>query len=119
MRKLGIALFAAALGIGTAQAKSLKDPPLETHLHTLSENGNSRLVVIYHADHTLSMISRGAADNDFGDNVRNVTMGRGENQGKWWVQGNSFCWILEKGNNAGKTICKSNGHYIGRTPITP
>jgi hypothetical protein len=115
--RLVATLCVGLFGIGMAAAQQLlPDPPLNVYLHTVTENGQAAIVVIYRSDHTYSSIARSVAASTGGGIASAVTLGRGENTGRWWIQGNSFCWTVERGPNP-RTLCKSNGHYIGQQPI--
>lgn len=99
-----------------AAPSAMPDPPFDVYLHTLSENGRSQLVVMYHADHTYTMTSRSSAGKTYGSTASAVTMERDKYAGRWWIEGSKFCWTQELGPNP-RNHCKKNGHYIGRMPI--
>jgi hypothetical protein len=84
------------------------DPPLEVYVQTQSEDGQYVFTVIYNANHTYDL-TEGPASGD---------MARGRTSGQWWWSADGrFCFRNNSGAFAGRDQCKSNGHYIGRTPV--
>ena len=100
----------------SADAETHKGPPLEVYLPTMSEDGQSYLTVRYHADGTFEMAVTPATgrwalySNSARPNANAPYTGR------WWWEGNTFCFMLDRGSQAGKIQRKTNGHLIGRTP---
>jgi hypothetical protein len=99
-----------------AAQPAIPDPPFNVYINTFNEKGTRHLVVMYQADHTYTLTTRSNAAYTMGGKAARVTMERDLQAGRWWIDGRKFCWTQERGANP-ETRCKSNGHYIGRTPI--
>jgi hypothetical protein len=128
LKILGMTLILFSAGSAYAQQPApaepqtcIPDPQLEVWHHTLNENGRAQLVVIYHADHTFQFNAESAGAFSSHSSVMEKRMylaeSAGRNYGIWENKCTAFCWVEALGRNAGKQICKRNGHYIGRTPI--
>ena len=107
----------SAQALSSEQSSCTPDPLLDVHHHTQSENGRLSLTVIYYRDYTYKMHFIGGATPQ-GHNSRAMMMDDNIIRGTWTiVDCRKFCWTPSSGSNAGKQLCKSNGHYIGQTPI--
>jgi len=117
------AIGALILGLGTAQAQQMTGPPLGQYIHSPSENGQNQLVTVYNPDHTLVIVScwvstagTGSSGRPNGAMRREVAGDRNCNRGTWTLEGNTFCFTLDRGADAGKRQCKT-GRLIGKVAL--
>lgn len=129
MRLITTVCLCLCVGFGSANAQQnappsfacIPDPQLEVWHHTQSENGKSDLTVMYHANHTFefsALVTGGYTALSTTNPIRMyLPEANRHNYGTWENRCTQFCWVESLGSNAGKEICKVNGHYIGRDPI--
>ena len=89
----------ATSGSATAMVGSFEGPPLERHILSLNEEGNHRMDVVYHADHTCDITVDGTHSWRCTWSIRTTD--------------GAFCFLQDGGADAGKNFCKQ-GRLIGR-----
>lgn len=96
------------------QSTAPRDPPFEQYRHVTSEAGDYEMVLIYHSNGTFESTLAATSGRNAGVTQRG---GRSKVNGRWWWEGNTFCFMQNNGGKAGLRQCKTNGNYIGRDPI--